>query len=169
MQSSLPREPAKLPFESDAPIRVENSREFMNIHYNFSAVRMRRACSMNMTSSDENLLSKSLEYAAERLKFSSFKELQSKACKSALKGEDVFINHCIMVIMVMVNQRFFEPIQSTVHGVRSLLVHYYTSCSSSLAKFRFSQSSDRAGRKLMAKNRNFSLDWTKPERSDRMK
>ena len=165
MQSSLPREPAKLPFESDAPIRVENSIEFMNIHYQL----LSWACSMNTASSDEKLLFKSLEYAAERLKFSSFKELQSKACKSALKGEDVFINHGIMVIMVMVNQRFFEPIQSTVHGVRSLLVHYYTSCSSSLAKFRFSQSSDRAGRKLMAKNRNFSLDWTKPERSDRMK
>lgn len=45
-----------------------------------------------MASDEGDLLSKSLEYAAERLKLSSFKELQSKAIKSAVKGEDVFVN-----------------------------------------------------------------------------
>ena len=40
----------------------------------------------------EQISKKCLEYASERLKFSSFKELQTKAILSALKGRDVFVN-----------------------------------------------------------------------------
>ena len=40
----------------------------------------------------EDIVSKSIEYAAGRLKLSNFKNLQTKAIRSALKGEDVFVN-----------------------------------------------------------------------------
>lgn len=93
MQSILPRKPAKPPL----PIRRTNqSRRFektscifiINI-YNHKYIFERL---QNMASDEGDLLSKSLEYAVERLKLSSFKELQSKAIKSAVKGEDVFVN-----------------------------------------------------------------------------
>ena len=40
----------------------------------------------------EDIVSKSIEYVAGRLKLSNFKNLQTKAIRSALKGEDVFVN-----------------------------------------------------------------------------
>ena len=40
----------------------------------------------------EEDVSKSIEYAAGRLKLSNIKNLQTKSIRSALKGEDVFVN-----------------------------------------------------------------------------
>ena len=51
---------------------------------------------VNITNSDsdfcEQISHKCLDYASEILKFSSFKDLQTKAILSALKGRDVFVN-----------------------------------------------------------------------------
>ena len=41
---------------------------------------------------EKDIVSKSIEYAAGRLKLSNIKNLQTKAIRSALKGEDVFVN-----------------------------------------------------------------------------
>lgn len=90
MQSILPRKPAKPPL----PIRRTNqSRRFEKTSCIFIINMYNHKYIFERLQNDEgDLLSKSLEYAVERLKLSSFKELQSKAIKSAVKGEDVFVN-----------------------------------------------------------------------------